>query len=96
MRDFKKIVNDLEQDNINEEITIPKKMENVLRDYQKTGFKWLKVLDSYHFGGILADDMGLGKTLQVLAILLDYKQKNKEKRTSIVICPSSLSLNWLK
>ena len=93
--EFQKVVNDLEKDNINDEIKVPYEMYDILRDYQKTGFKWLKVLDSYHFGGILADDMGLGKTLQVLAILLDYKQKNKEKRTSIVICPSSLSLNWL-
>ena len=93
--EFQKVVNDLEKDNINDEIKVPYEMDDILRDYQKTGFKWLKVLDSYHFGGILADDMGLGKTLQVLAILLDYKQKNKEKRTSIVICPSSLSLNWL-
>ena len=92
---FKKIVNDLEQDNINEEITIPEKMENVLRDYQKTGFKWLKVLDSYHFGGILADDMGLGKTLQVLSIILDYIENNDDRHTSLVVCPSSLCLNWL-
>ena len=93
--DFKKIVNDLEKDNINEDIIIPSKMENILRDYQKTGFKWLKVLDSYHFGGILADDMGLGKTLQILCVIVDYVKNNKEKKSSIVICPSSLSLNWL-
>ena len=93
--EFQKVVNDLEKDNINDEIKVPSEMDDILRYYQKTGFKWLKVLDSYHFGGILADDMGLGKTLQILAILLDYKQNNKEKRTSIVICPSSLSLNWL-
>ena len=93
--EFQKIVNDLEKENINDEIVIPHEMENVLRDYQKTGFKWLKVLDAYNFGGILADDMGLGKTLQVLSVILDYKQNDKEQRTSIVVCPSSLSLNWL-
>ena len=106
--EFQKIVTDLEKDNINDEVQIPEKMEEVLRDYQKTGFRWLKVLDSYHFGGILADDMGLGKTLQVISILLDYKEcmenrgdnvkeSNNEnvKKSSIVICPSSLSLNWL-
>jgi len=106
--EFQKIVNDLEKDNINDEIAIPKEMENVLRDYQKTGFKWLKVLDSYHFGGILADDMGLGKTLQVISILLEYKENTKNcevncdsnadnlnSKASIVICPSSLTLNWL-
>ena len=120
--EFQKIVSDLEKDNINDEIAIPEEMENVLRDYQKTGFKWLKVLDSYHFGGILADDMGLGKTLQVISILMEYKEKckeqynsffqdnkassksqdidsdaqnEKERKASIVICPSSLTLNWL-
>ena len=36
-----------------------------------------------------------GKTLQILAILQDYKEKMDEKRASIVVCPSSLSLNWL-
>ncbi len=90
---FQKVINDLEQDNINEEIQIPEKMKKILRDYQKTGYKWLKVLDLYHFGGILADDMGLGKTLQVLSILLECKEV-EEHQTSIVICPSSLTLNW--
>ena len=93
--EFQKVVNDLEQDAINDEIRVPYEMENILRDYQKTGFKWLKVLDSYHFGGILADDMGLGKTLQMLSILLDNKQNETENTTSIVVCPSSLTLNWL-
>ena len=93
--DFKKIVDDLEKDNINEEIKIPGNMENILRDYQKTGFRWLKILTSYNFGGILADDMGLGKTLQILALITDYIQSDeKNKKTSIVISPSSLILNW--
>lgn len=94
--EFKKVINDLEQDNINDEIRIPASMENILRDYQKTGFKWLKILDSYHFGGILADDMGLGKTVQVLSIIVDYIQNtNQEKKATLVISPSSLALNWL-
>ncbi len=97
--EFKKVVNDIEKDNINDEIIIPDKMDNILRDYQKIGFRWLKVLDSYNFGGILADDMGLGKTLQVLAIILDYIENcnnNKEiKKASLVVSPSSLALNWL-
>ena len=55
-------------------------------------------MDHYKFGGILADDMGLGKTIQVLAIILDYLKRlkrNEERKTSIVISPSSLTLNWL-
>ena len=68
-------------------------VEGILRDYQKFGFKWLKTLSRYGFGGILADDMGLGKTLQVIAFLLSEK---KEKGTvpSIVIVPTSLVYNW--
>ena len=92
---FKEMINNLEQDNINDEIQVPEQMQEILRDYQKTGYRWLKVLDSYNFGGILADDMGLGKTLQVLSVLLDYKNSKEDKLPSIVVCPSSLTLNWL-
>ena len=47
----------------------------------------------YKFGGILADDMGLGKTLQIIAVL-KTEMKSKNKSTSIVVCPSTLVLNW--
>ncbi len=92
---YKQIIEDLEKDNFDEEIEIPKKMEPILRDYQKIGYSWLKTLDHYKFGGILADDMGLGKTIQLLSIILSYVEENKENtKTSIVISPSSLALNW--
>ena len=58
--EYKKIVNALNKDQL-EEIRVPQNLESVLRYYQKTGFKWLKVIDDYRFGGILADDMGLRK-----------------------------------
>ena len=58
--EYKKIVNGLNKDQL-EEMKVPKNLESILRYYQKTGFKWLKTLDSYKFGGILADDMGLRK-----------------------------------
>lgn len=98
--EYKKIVNDLDKEHLEDEIIIPKKLDNVLRYYQKTGFKWLKILDSYRFGGILADDMGLGKTIQILSVIVDYienvKRNSKEqKRASLVVSPSSLTLNWL-
>lgn len=72
---------------------VPLTLKNVLRGYQKTGFRWLKTLDSYGFGGILADDMGLGKTIQVIALLLDEAEK-KDHTTSIIVCPASLVYNW--
>ena len=95
--EYKKIINDLEKKNIDDEAKIPKEMDNVLRDYQKIGFKWLETLERYKFGGILADDMGLGKTIQLLSVILNYIEKEeKDKKASIVICPSSLTLNWKK
>ena len=93
--EYKKIVNGLEKNSDETDIEIPSRLDNVLRYYQKTGYKWLKTLDNYKFGGILADDMGLGKTIQMLSIIAGYVEENKEnRRASIVICPSSLTLNW--
>lgn len=73
---------------------IPKNIDNVLRSYQRTGFKWLKTISTFGLGGILADDMGLGKTIQIISLLLD--DDININRPSIVICPSSLIYNWLK
>ncbi len=92
--EYRKIVNGLDKENGEDDIKIPESLENVLRYYQKTGYKWLKTLDNYKFGGILADDMGLGKTVQMLSIIAGYVEENEDRRASIVICPSSLTLNW--
>lgn len=72
---------------------IPPALVQVLRGYQKTGFRWLKTLDSYGFGGILADDMGLGKTLQVISVVLSETGK-QDKGCSLIVCPASLVYNW--
>ena len=74
-----------------QDIEIPQHYNELLRDYQKDGFRWLKLMHRYGFGGILADDMGLGKTLQVIAFLESEKQAG---RTSIVVVPSSVLYNW--
>lgn len=94
--EYKSIINKIEDKEDNENIEVPKKFNKILRAYQKTGFKWLKVLDEYKFGGILADDMGLGKTLQLIVILDAYinSVNKKDKLPSLVVCPSSLSINW--
>ncbi|MCX8074281.1 MAG: DEAD/DEAH box helicase [Clostridia bacterium] len=92
---YKNIINKTLDREFDEKIILPTEFENVLRNYQKIGYKWLKIIDEYNFGGILADDMGLGKTLQIIAIISDYVNNSKEdKKTSIVVCPSSLTLNW--
>ncbi len=91
---FKEIIKDV---NDIEEISfeIPSNLNATLRQYQVTGYNWLKMLDKYGFGGILADDMGLGKTIQVISILQSVKESNISK-PSIVVCPSSLYINWKK
>ena len=86
--------NFLEKINKFENKKVPKELNQILRDYQKTGFKWLTNIDEFNFGGILADDMGLGKTIQVLSVILDYVNNTPKHKTSIVVCPSSLALNW--
>ena len=92
-KEYKEIVNVLDKNAIDGDIELPKAINAQLRTYQKTGVKWLKTLDIYKFGGILADDMGLGKTIQMITLLEDVKENEKNK-TSIVVSPSSLSFNW--
>ncbi len=75
------------------EYAVPESLEPVLRNYQKTGYRWLKTMEQYGFCGILADDMGLGKTLQVISLLLDAREQGND-RPSLVVCPASLVLNW--
>lgn len=75
-----------------EKIEIPFGLQKVLRDYQVTGYKWLKTLANLELGGILADDMGLGKTLQAITLLSSESVNGK----SIIIAPSSLVYNWQK
>ena len=79
------------QNNMSLGSTIPKELIDTLREYQKTGYYWLKTLSHYCFGGILADDMGLGKTLQIITLLLSERSQAK---SSIVIAPTSLIYNW--
>ena len=75
---------------------IPSSLAEVLRPYQTEGFRWICMLKSCGFGGILADDMGLGKTLQILSFILAEKLKGKtgDELRTIVICPASLVYNW--
>lgn len=92
--EYKNLVNKIEERQLSEAIELPQNLNADLRGYQKVGYEWLKILDDYKFGGILADDMGLGKTLQLISVILSYVQKEEKPKPSIVVCPSSLSLNW--
>ncbi|MCD8104449.1 MAG: SNF2 helicase associated domain-containing protein [Lachnospiraceae bacterium] len=69
-----KTVNDADYD-------VPESLSGIMRQYQKDGYKWLRTLETWQFGGILADDMGLGKTLQMIAVLLAAKERRGQRRS---------------
>jgi len=75
------------------EYAIPATLVGRLRGYQRTGFRWLRTMEEYGFGGILADDMGLGKTVQMITLFLDAAARSVTA-PSLVVCPASLVLNW--
>ena len=75
------------------EFEVPHCLVSMLRNYQKVGFRWLKTMERYGFGGILADDMGLGKTLQVIALLVSAKEEGINQ-PSLIVAPTSLVFNW--
>ena len=92
--EYKEFINSIDSKKVDSDVSIPQGLNIDLRNYQKTGFKWLSLLDKYGLGGILADDMGLGKTAQMLAVIVSYVEENEKSKPSMVVCPSSLSLNW--
>ncbi len=78
------------------ECSVPESLSSTLRDYQIQGFKWMKTLAYYGFGGILADDMGLGKTIQSIAFIVSELNVIKERKQPVlIVCPSSLVYNWV-
>lgn len=89
---FQQMIRDL-IDPTNYQVELPKTLQAQLRDYQKHGFQWLKMLGHYQFGGILADEMGLGKTLQTIAFLLSEKEE-KGNLSAVIVAPASLIYNW--
>ena len=72
----------------------PLGLTGTLRDYQIRGFSWLMYLQQLGFGACLADDMGLGKTIQVLAAILEEKNRNEKAGTTLLVAPTSVLGNW--
>lgn len=75
----------------NVDYEVPESINATLRGYQITGFRWLKTLSHYGFGGILADEMGLGKTIQTITFLMSEREKK-----TLIVTPTSLIYNWEK
>lgn len=74
-------------------ITLTKKDESILREYQKDGIKWLYNIDKTGFGGILADEMGLGKSIQTIYYIKELLKENKDYKF-LIVAPTSLAYNW--
>ncbi|XP_076166383.1 lymphocyte-specific helicase isoform X3 [Ptiloglossa arizonensis] len=75
-------------------IETPKYFNGDLRDYQKEGFQWLKVLYENGINGILADEMGLGKTIQLIALLC-YLIEKRQNGPYLIVAPLSTIPNWM-
>ncbi|KQL37367.1 DEAD/DEAH box helicase [Psychrobacillus sp. FJAT-21963] len=91
---FAKLLKNLnDPENVELDGSIP--LGYVLRDYQKVGFRWMKLLAKYKFGGILADDMGLGKTLQSIAFIESVLPEVRARKLPVlIVSPASLIYNW--
>ena len=75
---------------------VPKNIQAEVRPYQIQGFKWMKLLANFGFGGVLADDMGLGKTLQSILFIVSELEKNRrQQKRTLIVCPSAVTYNWL-
>jgi len=79
-----------------ENIQLPEGLNAQLRPYQLRGYSWMYRNSRIGFGSIIADDMGLGKTLQVISILLKFKEENaiNDKHKALVVVPTGLLTNW--
>ena len=64
---YQTIIHKLQENPTTTDIEVPENINAQMRLYQKVGYKWLKLLDSYEFGGILADDMGLRKNPSIVS-----------------------------
>ncbi len=71
-------------------------LHGTLRDYQRRGVAWLHYLESIGLNPCLADDMGLGKTLEVIAHLVNERERDADTPPTLVIAPTSVLGNWRK
>ncbi|CAA0808827.1 Switch 2 [Striga hermonthica] len=88
-------------------VQVPASINSRLLEHQRDGVKFLYKLYRNNHGGVLGDDMGLGKTIQAIAFLAAVYSKDSEKHINphrveqvnkkgpvLIICPSSVILNW--
>jgi superfamily II DNA or RNA helicase len=73
----------------------PKGLKTTLRNYQQTGYDWMRYLRRAGLHGVLADDMGLGKTHQTMAFLLSIYEEGAGK-PSLIVAPTSVMDSWMQ
>ncbi len=79
------------------DVAPPAGLNAVLRPYQERGFSWLMKNISLGLGALIADDMGLGKTLQVIAAVLELKNRGElAAKKVLVVLPTTLIANWTR
>lgn len=81
-RYFKKLIQEFKTIS-DAEFDLPEGINGHLRKYQRDGYRWLRTLSKYGFGGILADEMGLGKTFQTIALLESYYENTGIKGEAV-------------
>jgi len=78
-------------------VKLPENLHAKLRPYQLRGYEWMVKNTKLGFGSLIADDMGLGKTLQVITLLLKFKQEGAfVKNKALIVVPTTLLTNWQK
>lgn len=73
----------------------PKGFSASLRNYQQTGYDWMRYLRRAGLHGVLADDMGLGKTHQTMAFLMSTYEEGA-RRPSLIVAPTSVLDSWMQ
>ncbi|EFS03000.1 DNA/RNA helicase protein, partial [Listeria seeligeri FSL S4-171] len=92
-RSFRELLTDITTQS-EDNFALPAGLKAELRDYQLTGFEWMKSLAKYNLGGILADDMGLGKTVQTISFLASELEETPDLKPVLIVTPASLLYNW--
>ena len=67
-----------------------------LKQHQLEALEWMINLSAQESNGILADDMGLGKTIQAIAFMAYLREENGISGKHLVVCPKSVSNNWIR
>lgn len=93
---YQELIHQVENKEYLSNVPLPKNLKATLRNYQKVGYQWLKVLDAYQFGGILADDMGLRKNSSTIGSYIGLCPKRKQSKAKYCSMPKFFKFKLAK